>query len=348
MILNSRSLLSVLACLGIAPSAAAQTDIPSTMQHAGQTRSFIVHLPPGFSAKRAHPLVVALHPSFSTGASFQSSSGWDAVSNVHGVVVVYPDGGSTVGTNGSFAWNSWEFTGHAPDDAGFLSALIAQMHAQYGTDPCRAYMTGFSNGAMMANSFVALHADEVAAIAPVSGGWITAYAGDESALQPSGPVPVWIWRGSNENFVTGVGANARPRSQQDQEQRAFWVAHNAAALVETVSEQLTYGATRTYTTSIFSGSAPVRFTEVQGTGHVYQPGAADLIWNRFFSQHVARGTACAPCPMDLDRNGAVDGADIAILLGSWGPCSNCVADLDRSGSVDGTDLAAILAAWGPC
>jgi poly(3-hydroxybutyrate) depolymerase len=36
-------------------------------------------------------------------------------------------------------------------------------------------MTGFSNGAMMTKSFAAYRPDLVAAIAPVSGGWITAY-----------------------------------------------------------------------------------------------------------------------------------------------------------------------------
>ena len=27
------------------------------------------------------------------------------------------------------------------------------------------------------------------------------------------------------------------------------------------------------------------------------------------------------CPADLDENSSVDAADLAILLGSWGPCS---------------------------
>ena len=30
---------------------------------------------------------------------------------------------------------------------------------------------------------------------------------------------------------------------------------------------------------------------------------------------------CAPaCPADLTNDGAVNGADLAMLLGSWGPC----------------------------
>jgi polyhydroxybutyrate depolymerase len=342
------ALFFALCCVVATPHAAAQSNISASIQHGGVTRSFIVHLPPGFSTKVPSPLVMALHPASSSAAQFQSNSGWDAVADANRVAVVYPYGGNSVGTGGNFTWNGWEFTGAAPDDIGFLLTLIDHVHATYGTDACRTYMTGFSNGAMMTNSFVAAHAGKVAAIAPISGGWITAYGGSESDLTPSGPVPAWIWRGSNETFVTGVGANARSRTQQDQEQLAFWVGHNAATLVGTTSEVLNYGVPRTYVTSMYAGTAPVRFTEVQGTGHLYQPGAADLIWNRFFSQIVSGSGACAPCTADLDGSGTVDGADLGGLLSAWGPCSSCPADLDGNGTVDGADLGKLLASWATC
>jgi len=54
-----------------------------------------------------------------------------------------------------------------------------------------------------------------------------------------------------------------------------------------------------------------------------------------------------PSP-DLDGNGTVDGADLAVLLSAWGSCAKkgpCPADLDGDGSVDGADLAILLAAW---
>jgi polyhydroxybutyrate depolymerase len=272
--------------------ALAQSNINATMNHEGLIRSYTVHLPPGFSAGAQHPLVVALHPSFSTGPDFQATSGWDAVSDQSGIVVVYPTGGVPVGTNGKFAWNSYDFTGAPPNDLSFLAALVTRVQLDYGTAACRTYMTGFSNGAMMTNSFAAYRPDLVAAIAPVSGGWITAYGGSESEISPAPPMPVWIWRGSNENFTTGTGANARPRSQQDQEQLGFWVANNEATFESTVTEQLTYGTTRTYVTSKYTGTAPVWFTEVQGSSHVYQPGAADLVWNRFFAKIVSDATGC--------------------------------------------------------
>lgn len=53
------------------------------------------------------------------------------------------------------------------------------------------------------------------------------------------------------------------------------------------------------------------------------------------------------CVADLDRNGAVDGADLALLLAAFGQ-ANAAADLDQSGTVEGADLGLLLAAWGPC
>jgi hypothetical protein len=55
----------------------------------------------------------------------------------------------------------------------------------------------------------------------------------------------------------------------------------------------------------------------------------------------------APGPAgDLDGDGDVDGAELGLLLGSWGPCSGCAADLDGDGHVDGADLGLLLGAWG--
>ena len=57
----------------------------------------------------------------------------------------------------------------------------------------------------------------------------------------------------------------------------------------------------------------------------------------------------AAAPADLNGDGVVDGADLAILLAAWGPCppkGSCQADFDGNGVVDGADLTTLLAAWG--
>lgn len=76
---------------------------------------------------------------------------------------------------------------------------------------------------------------------------------------------------------------------------------------------------------------------------------------------ACRGAACAgdgngdgvddqcTCPADLARNGVVNAADLAQLLGQWGPCAGaCSADLTCDGVVDANDLPLLLGAWGAC
>jgi hypothetical protein len=48
---------------------------------------------------------------------------------------------------------------------------------------------------------------------------------------------------------------------------------------------------------------------------------------------------------DLNDDGKVDGADLAMLLGAWGN-GLIFADMNGDGKVDGADVAQLQAAWG--
>jgi hypothetical protein len=48
---------------------------------------------------------------------------------------------------------------------------------------------------------------------------------------------------------------------------------------------------------------------------------------------------------DLDASGAIDAADLSVMLASWAQ-SGSIADLDLDGTVGASDLALLLAAWG--
>ena len=47
-------------------------------------------------------------------------------------------------------------------------------------------------------------------------------------------------------------------------------------------------------------------------------------------------------PADLDVDGCVGGADLTLMLSSWGQPTH---DIDGNGTVDGVDLALLLGAW---
>jgi hypothetical protein len=79
-----------------------------------------------------------------------------------------------------------------------------------------------------------------------------------------------------------------------------------------------------------------------GHGFVDAPEAAESLNPHGFA-----------CPEDLFENGVVDGADLAILLASWGDpgCGlelPCPADLNCDGAVNAADLGLLLAKWGAC
>jgi hypothetical protein len=69
------------------------------------------------------------------------------------------------------------------------------------------------------------------------------------------------------------------------------------------------------------------------------PGAASAV----VSLTLEATIETSGIPADLDGNGVVNGADLAILLGQWG--IDGTADLDGSGAVDGADLAILLGSW---
>jgi hypothetical protein len=80
---------------------------------------------------------------------------------------------------------------------------------------------------------------------------------------------------------------------------------------------------------------------------VGQGSAAGALYVSRFNTDEVLMIAPATCPGDLNGDGAVDGADLGLLLAAWGT-ADAGADLDESGTVDGADLGLLLAAWGDC
>jgi poly(3-hydroxybutyrate) depolymerase len=237
----------------------------------GLERIWFVHVPPSYDGSRAVPLVVALHGSGGSGDALANVTRWNEKADQAGFIVVYPNASASVGN----IWNIF-FLVKAPDDVAWLAELLQRLQQAYSIDRMRIYMTGFSNGASMVTTFGAVHSELLAAIAPLSGHWITTFypptIDSEILLDVKRPLPVWIWRGSLENFVTGY----LRRDVQDQQAKQFWMGVNRAF---TTAPSIHDGI---YTTEVYQGSAEVRFTEVAGLGHEYDPQATAMIWDQFF------------------------------------------------------------------
>ena len=57
---------------------------------------------------------------------------------------------------------------------------------------------------------------------------------------------------------------------------------------------------------------------------------------------------CELADGDLNLDGCIGGADLAILLSLWGLPNPPIGDLNGDGVISGPDLATILANWAPC
>ncbi len=91
--------------------------------------------------------------------------------------------------------------------------------------------------------------------------------------------------------------------------------------------------------------------ETRDEGLSSQTGAVDLA-SAFVCAPAGCRLSCV-CPSDLNDDGVVNGADLGILLGAWGPInstSGCdrSADVDGNDVVDGADLGILLGSWGEC
>lgn len=75
-----------------------------------------------------------------------------------------------------------------------------------------------------------------------------------------------------------------------------------------------------------------------GAGSVVEAGVDDVRIERI---------GCAFAPADVNQDGRVDGADLGLLLGSWGSSALPPSDINRDGTVDGTDLGLLLGSWTP-
>jgi polyhydroxybutyrate depolymerase len=152
----------------------------------------------------------------------------DGVADRNGFVVVYPDGSGFL-RDRLLIWNAGDCCGYAKeqgvDDVAFVWALIDDVTARLRTDPARVFVTGFSNGAMMAYRLGCELADRIAAIAVVSG------AMNLDACRPSRPLPVLVMHGTDDGVVpyaggptpgTGSWINRSVEYAVD-----FWTAHGA-------------------------------------------------------------------------------------------------------------------------
>jgi polyhydroxybutyrate depolymerase len=274
------------------------------MPHGGRLRSSLLH---DFSEGRRAPLVLVLHGGGGNARNAVEMTGFDRIGAREHLLVAYPNGTAAHERVPLLTWNAGHCCASAMranvDDVGFLAALVDRLVASGRADPARVYVTGMSNGAMMAHRLARERPDRIAALAPVVG----AVFGDEPPA--AGPVAAFVVVGADDDRVPGAGGSLRVPQR---------IGHAAADRpVAPAIEQARYwaranrcGAPRDARTPAgvetswrgCAGGADVVFLEVAANGHAWPGGrrgwsgaaqpttafdATEAIW-RFFADHPRR------------------------------------------------------------
>lgn len=174
--------------LTLATAATAQpapTASRHTLAHAGAERHYELRVPPGRPPATGWPLVLVLHGGGGHAGNAEAMTGFSTLAAREGFMVAYPEGSGRLGQR-LLTWNAVHCCGYAMtqrvDDVGFLDTLVARLLADHPVDARRVYLTGLSNGGMMAHRAALALPHRFAAVAPV----IATVFGDE----PRASVPV--------------------------------------------------------------------------------------------------------------------------------------------------------------
>ena len=267
------------------------------------TRSYLIHLPAKYDARKSYPLVLAFHGGGGNGKHFMNHTRWNAKSDKANFIVVYPNGTGRFARR--YTWNVETCCGYAQkknsDDVGFVNTLLDDLIEKYSVDTQRVYATGMSNGAKFSYRLACELSDRITAIAPVSGTL-------ETVIRPdTRPVPILHIHGTADQncpFNGGMGTKsiAKVNFTSVPQTIALWVKHNdcrTTPVIRRLPNPAKDGMTSTRTV-YRSLKAPVELITIKGGGHKW-PGmpftgskrpseltldfqAENVIWN-FFKRH---------------------------------------------------------------
>ncbi|MBS1563217.1 MAG: phospholipase [Bacteroidetes bacterium] len=134
----------------------------------GRSRTYLVNLPPHYYDTAGFPLVIALHGLGGSASQFENDYHFSDKANASGFIAVYPEGVRSNGLLGIRTWNAGSCCDYAMynniDDVKFISQLLDKLIATYKINPKKVYVTGMSNGGMMAYRLACELSNRIAAI----------------------------------------------------------------------------------------------------------------------------------------------------------------------------------------
>jgi polyhydroxybutyrate depolymerase len=253
-----------------------------TLMVKGQSRSYLLYVPPHLDNSQPVPVVFGFHGYTGTGPSFRDGTGFNDIAETNGFLVVYPEG-----EGGDHSWNAGGCCAGARmadlEDVAFIRQIILGLKTIANIDPKRIYATGHSNGAMFVYRLACEMSDTFAAIAPVAGPLFY------SPCKPKEPVSVMHVHGLADPAVpyTGGPYAGYPSMvfPSVEESISAWAKLDGCSVGAQVEKQGT--VTHTIYASCKAGTV-VELYAIEGLDHSWpQPDvwpASETIWE-FFAAH---------------------------------------------------------------
>jgi polyhydroxybutyrate depolymerase len=258
-------------------------DKPVALTVSGRQRTFDLHVPASYVPTKRTPLVFLFHGYTQTAAEIATATHFAATADTRGMIVASPSG---IGNS----FNAGDCCGTAVtetvDDVAFTKAMIAAIDAEYCVDPKRVFATGFSNGGFLSYFLACELADQIAAVAPVSGGLRV----DAAACKPKRPVPLLHIHGTNDAVVPYNGGgfgNAKPVTESVD---AFRTKNGCAAGAGKVV--YTKGDVSCTKWDGCAANADVELCTVTGGGHQW-PGGDAFVYGPTKSDNIIASEAIA-------------------------------------------------------
>lgn len=278
-------------CATARPLPAGQTE--RTIDSGGQTRSYVMHVPPGYKATERTPVAVMFHGLGGDPDTVLKATDMVKQANKRNAIMVVPLGRGKV--------SEWQFRAPITDpnsDLAFVRDLVKEIKRDGCIDSSRVYAAGFSNGSALTLALACDASTKFAAYAAVAGPFF------EQRCAKAPPASIIYFHGTADTTVPFAGAKTviGPLPAVN-DTMANWAMHDrcpAAKAVTTASESVHYFAW----TNCRAGTSVDIYAVVGGVhgwpgGGPMSPGrtsrtkdspvdATKLMWE-FFDQHPSSG-----------------------------------------------------------
>ena len=250
-------------CGGSEPTVDETRLVHATLESSGGAREYMVYVPEAYDPEVPAAIAYVFHGAGSNKEEQFRYSGYAPYADEDGALLVLPD---ALGTPKRWSPLGGAFAGvEGVDDLQFFDDLSLEVMASFCVDPARVLVTGMSSGGFMSASVGCTHADELAAVGPVTATvWAEPLCGDAA------PVAYAYFHGTDDPIVLYDGGGDR-RTQPVPQTSQAWADQNGCEgepIDERIGEEVVH---RTWDEC----DASTDLYTVEGGGHTW-PGASGV------------------------------------------------------------------------